>query len=305
MGVSGGHKEFIILQSMTGFARVDTKIGDLNVTWEARSVNGKGLDVKFRSTTLLDVFENELKKKAAAVFARGSITFSLTITSPKASNIPVVNREYISYLINLSAELEKEYNIAKSSLAELLAIKGVIEHDSENCLDTLNDECRNAINMGFERVLLELVASRKAEGNSLEQILTEQINQLEILVKKARNDPARSLDAIRERLKTTVEALLETNAPLDPQRLHIEAAFIATKVDVQEELDRLDGHIKAARSLISSEQPIGRRLDFLAQEFNREANTLCSKAHTTSLTEVGLGLKTVIDQLREQIQNIE
>lgn len=305
MGVSGGHKEFIILQSMTGFARVDTKIGDLNVTWEARSVNGKGLDVKFRSTTLLDVFENELKKKAAAVFARGSITFSLTITSPKASNIPVVNREYISYLINLSAELEKEYNIAKSSLAELLAIKGVIEHDSENCLDTLNDECRNAINMGFERILLELVASRKAEGNSLEQILTEQINQLEILVKKARNDPARSLDAIRERLKTTVEALLETNVPLDPQRLHIEAAFIATKVDVQEELDRLDGHIKAARSLISSEQPIGRRLDFLAQEFNREANTLCSKAHTTSLTEVGLGLKTVIDQLREQIQNIE
>lgn len=290
---------------MTGFARVDTKIGDFNVSWEARSVNGKGLDVKFRSTTLLDVFENELKKKAAAVFARGSITFSLTITSPKASNIPVVNREYISYLINLSAELEKEYNIAKSSLAELLVIKGVIEHDSENCLDTLNDECRNAINMGFERILLELVASRKAEGNSLEQILTEQINQLEILVKKARNDPARSLDAIRERLKTTVEALLETNVPLDPQRLHIEAAFIATKVDVQEELDRLDGHIKAARSLISSEQPIGRRLDFLAQEFNREANTLCSKAHTTSLTEVGLGLKTVIDQLREQIQNIE
>ena len=293
------------MQSMTGFARVDTKIGDFNVTWEARSVNGKGLDVKFRSTTLLDVFENELKKKAAAVFARGSITFSLTLTSPKATSIPVINDEYISYLINLSAALEKEYNIAKSSLAELLTIKGVLEHDSENCLDTLNDECRNAINMGFERILSELVASRKAVGNSLEQILTEQINQLEILVKKARNDPARSLDAIRERLKTTVEALLDTNVPLDPQRLHIEAAFIATKVDVQEELDRLDGHIKAARSLISSEQPIGRRLDFLAQEFNREANTLCSKAHTASLTEVGLELKTVIDQLREQIQNIE
>ena len=290
---------------MTGFARVDTKIGDFNVTWEARSVNGKGLDVKFRSTTLLDVFENELKKKAAAVFARGSITFSLTITSPKASSIPVINDEYISYLINLSAALEKEYNIAKSSLAELLAIKGVIEHDTDNCLDSLDDECRNAINTGFERILSELVAARKAEGNSLKQILTEQINQLEILVKKARNDPARSLDAIRERLKTTVEALLENNAPLDPQRLHMEAAFIATKVDVQEELDRLDGHIKAARCLISSEQPIGRRLDFLAQEFNREANTLCSKAHTASLTEVGLELKTVIDQLREQIQNIE
>lgn len=290
---------------MTGFARVDTKIGDLNVTWEARSVNGKGLDVKIRSTALSDVFENELKKKVATVFARGNITFSLILTSPKASNIPVINREYISYLINLSAELEKEYGIAKSSLAELLTIKGVIEHDSDNCVDSLDDECRNAINMGFEHILSDLTAARKAEGNSLEQILTEQINKLEILVKKARNDPARSLDAIRERLKTTVEALLESKAPLDPQRLHMEAAFIATKVDIQEELDRLDGHIKAARCLISLEQPIGRRLDFLAQEFNREANTLCSKAHTAYLTEVGLELKTVIDQLREQIQNIE
>lgn len=298
-------RSVITLQSMTGFARVGTQIGHTNAVWESRSVNGKNLDIRFRSTIAIDLIENELKKKVSSLFARGNVGFSLTVTFENGVNSPIINHEYLGSLLQLSEQLERDYGFAKPSIDGILALKGVIEHDVDKNETIENAELKKSIYDSFDQLLVELKTAREAEGASLYNIISEQLDTIEKLVDEARQDPSRSREAIHERLKTTVEALLETNAALDPQRLHMEAVLVAMRVDIQEELDRLSGHIKAARKLISLDEPIGRRLDFLAQEFNREANTLCSKAHTTSLSSTGLALKAVIDQLREQIQNIE
>lgn len=293
------------MQSMTGFARASINTEHADIVWEARSVNGKNLDIRLRSTMGLEAIESDLKKRVAAVFARGSIGLSLTVTFQNGNNGLVVNRDYLESLISLARDLEDNYGLAKPSIDGLLALKGVVEHSTTSNETIMDDVLKQAVFRSFDQVIEELALARKAEGANLNAILLSQLDEISVLTSNARNDPSRSLESVRERLKQSVEALLDANSTLDSQRLHMEAVLLATKADIQEELDRLDGHIKAARSLLDAGEPVGRRLDFLAQEFNREANTLCSKAHASSLSTTGLALKAVIDQWREQIQNIE
>ncbi|MHC5306814.1 YicC/YloC family endoribonuclease [Bartonella sp. LJL80] len=290
---------------MTGFARASINTEHADIVWEARSVNGKNLDIRLRSTMGLEAIESDLKKRVAAVFARGSIGLSLTVTFQNGNNGLVVNRDYLESLISLARDLEDNYGLAKPSIDGLLALKGVVEHSTTSNETIMDDVLKQAVFRSFDQVIEELALARKAEGANLHAILLSQLDEISVLTSNARNDPSRSLESVCERLKQSVEALLDANSTLDPQRLHMEAVLLATKADIQEELDRLDGHIKAARSLLDAGEPVGRRLDFLAQEFNREANTLCSKAHASSLSTTGLALKAVIDQWREQIQNIE
>lgn len=290
---------------MTGFARASISTGKANIVWETRSVNGRNLDVRFRSTIAVDTIEYDLKKTAGKLFSRGNIGCSLNVTFETGNDHPTLNQDHLAWVLKLSDELEKTYGIQKPSVDGLLAVRGVVEYGTPENETIENNELKEAIVNSYNKVLRELKSAREKEGANLNKILSGQIDTIEKLVNEARNDPARTQEAIKQRIKTLVDALLEASDALDPQRLAMEAVLIATKVDIQEELDRLDGHVETARYLLTLSEPVGRRLDFLAQELNREANTLCSKAHTASLSAIGLALKAVIDQLREQIQNVE
>ncbi|WP_297323217.1 YicC/YloC family endoribonuclease [uncultured Bartonella sp.] len=293
------------LQSMTGFSRATISTEDADIVWEVRSVNGRNLDVRFRSTNAIEAIEQDLKKIAGEFFTRGNIGCTLTINFADNNNQHVINQKYLDWVMKLSDELEKSYGIRKPSLDGLLNLRGIIEYSSPENATLENGDIKNAITRCFVEALRQLKTARESEGHNLGRILSGQIDEIEGLVNAARQDPARSPEAIKLRLKLLIDSLLECSDALDPQRLNMEAVLLAAKVDIQEELDRLDGHIEATRNLLSVNGPVGRKLDFLAQEFNREANTLCSKAHTSSLSTVGLALKAVIDQFREQIQNIE
>lgn len=296
---------FTTLQSMTGFSRASISTTNADIVWETRSVNGRNLDLRFRSTISIDAIEQDLKKIAADFFSRGNIGCSLTIAFAASNNRPVINEDYLGWVLKLSSDLEKNYGIQKPSIDGLLSLRGIVEYAAPENGTLENNDVKNAVIDCFIEALRQLKIARENEGNNLNKILSNQIDTVEELVTKALQDPARSLEAIKLRLKSLVDVLMETNDTLDPQRLNMEAVLLAAKVDIQEELDRLQGHIEAARHLLSVKEPVGRQLDFLAQEFNREANTLCSKAHTPSLSAIGLALKAVIDQFREQIQNIE
>lgn len=293
------------MQSMTGFARASISTGNTNIVWEVRSVNGRNLDIRFRSTMALDTIEYDLKKTAGEFFSRGNIGCSLNVTFEAGNNHPTLNKDHLAWVLKLSDDLEKNYGLQKPSIDGLLGVKGIVQYGAPENETIENNELKTAIVNSFAKALQELKSAREEEGANLNKILSTQIDTIEKLVSEARNDPARSQEAIKQRIKVLVDSLLEASDKLDPQRLNMEAVLIATKVDIQEELDRLDAHVESARYLLTLNEPIGRRLDFLAQEFNREANTLCSKAHTASLSAVGLALKAVIDQMREQIQNVE
>lgn len=290
---------------MTGFSRAGVSTTTAEIVWELRSVNGRNLDLRFRSPTALDSIEQDLKKTAGEFFSRGNIGCSLTINFAACTNRPVINQDYLDWVLKLSEELEKANKIRKPSIDGLLSLRGIVEYDTPENATLDNDDLKNAVINCFVDALQRLKTAREKEGQNLNKVLSGQVDTIERLVNKAQHDPARSQEAIKIRLKSLVDGLIDTNSTLDPQRLNMEAVLLAAKVDIQEELDRLEGHIKATRYLLSANEPVGRQLDFLAQEFNREANTLCSKVHTASLSEIGLALKAVIDQLREQIQNIE
>ena len=293
------------LQSMTGFSRSMMTAENATIVWETRSVNGRNLDLRFHSTIAIDTIEYELKKKASEFFSRGNINCSLNVSFAAGNSHPKINREYLDWVLKLSDELEQTYGIQKPTIDGLLNMKGILEYGTPENETVENEDLKRAIVGGFEKALNELKFAREKEGGNLQKILSGQIDNIEKLVNEARNDPARTQEAIKDRLKELVDCLLGAGDKFDGQRLEMEAVLLATKVDIQEELDRLDGHVEAARYLLGLNEPVGRRLDFLAQEFNREANTLCSKAHTASLSTIGLSLKAVIDQLREQIQNVE
>lgn len=293
------------MQSMTGFARASVSTESATIVWETRSVNGRNLDLRFRSNIAIDAIEYELKKKAGDIFSRGNINCLLNVSFSAGSSHPRINQDYLDWALKFSNELEQAYGIQKPTIDGLLGIKGIVEYGTPENETIENTDLKLAIIKGFDVALHDLTFAREKEGATLNKILSGQIDTIETLVSGARNDPSRSREAIKERLKTQVSALLDSSDKLDDQRLEMEAVLLVTKVDIQEELDRLDGHIEAARYLLGLNEPVGRRLDFLAQEFNRETNTLCSKAHTASLSAAGLSLKAVIDQFREQIQNVE
>ena len=293
------------LSSMTGFARASGERNGLYWQWEIKSVNGKALDVRLRLPQGFEALETPVRAALAQGFRRGNLQVSLSISGEIARETVRLNQDVLERLLAAGESLRERIGGEPLRADVLLSIKGVVEVASVP-EDEAEAERRNAAMLvSFREAMAALGAARNAEGERLEAILRQQLARIAELAAAARANPSRSVEVIRARLKEQVARLLDTGAALDPDRLHQEAVIAATRADIQEELDRLDSHVTAAAELLASGEAVGRKFDFLAQEFNREANTLCSKASDRSLTSIGLDLKTVIDQMREQVQNIE
>ncbi|MEQ8305863.1 MAG: YicC/YloC family endoribonuclease [Hoeflea sp.] len=293
------------IQSMTGFARHEGDASGCRFVWELRSVNGKGLDIRLRLPAGFEALEQPVRKAVAGVLTRGNVQVALSVNVTGAAVEAVVNDEALEAVIGLVERLGKRIDARKPTLDGLLNIRGVLEFRDPELSDAERAERDGAVLDGFATALAKLKSMRISEGAALTRVLGEQIDRIEALTLAVEADPSRNPDAIRARLGEQVKALLETGAPLDRDRLHMEAALIATKADLREEIDRLKAHVDAARALLSGDAGAGRRLDFIAQEFNRETNTICSKSNAASVTAIGLDLKVLIDQFREQVQNLE
>jgi len=293
------------LSSMTGFARGHGVCGSYGWAWEIKSVNGKGLDLRLRLPPGWDAIEVPVRTRAAEALARGSVQANLTIERSGALPVVRINAAVLDAILATMKQIAPQIEASPPSLDGLLALKGVIEiGDSEE----REDERRNAeaaVTAGFTEVIGALGEMRRHEGAALSQVLSARLREIAALAKRAEHAPGRRPDAIRARLAEQVAMLLAQSDRFDPDRLHQEAVMIATKADVREELDRLAAHIGQAQHLIGQGGPIGRRLDFLAQELNREANTLCAKANDVELANIGLELKAAVEQFREQVQNVE
>ena len=293
------------ISSMTGFARASGERQGLFWQWEVKSVNGKALDVRVKLPPGFEALDLPVRAALAGGFRRGNLQVSLNVSGAVGRDTLRLNREVLDQLVAAGEALRERIGGEPLRADVLLSIKGVVEV-AEAGVDDAEIERRNAAMMtSFGEALTALAAARRAEGERLEAVVASQISRIAALAAAARANPARSPEAIRARLAEQVSRLLETGAPLDRDRLHQEAVIAATRADIQEELDRLQAHVEAAEDLLASGEAVGRKFDFLAQEFNREANTLCSKAADRTLSAIGLDLKTVIDQLREQVQNIE
>ena len=294
------------LQSMTGFARLDGRTGRHQWAWELRSVNGKGLDVRLRLPQGFERLEADIRRIASAHFSRGNIQAVLNIQASETRIVAVVNEAALQAVLDLRKDLEGKVDPAPLRFDTLLTIKGVVDFrdmaDDSSEMEILDRD----ILSGVERAAAAMAVMREAEGAALAAVLLAQIASIEKLTHLVEADPSRSPEQIRARLDAQVTALLDgTSGTLDRDRLHAEVAILATKSDVREEIDRLKSHIAAARDLLRKGGPVGRKLDFLAQEFNRESNTICSKSNSAAVTAAGIELKVVIDQFREQVQNLE
>ena len=293
------------VSSMTGFARQEGGDGALAWTWEIKSVNGKNLDLRCRVPNGYEALEVAARATAQARCARGNLQLTLTVNRGQAPVKLQVNRVVLDPLLDLIRELEGEVRAAPPRLDGLLAVRGVLEMVEEEETEEQMNARTAAMEADLVLALEALIVMRRAEGLRLDAMAAGHLAEIERLTAAAGETAAARPEGLRARLKAQVEELLEAAPALPEERLAQEAAVLAAKADVREELDRLGAHVAAARELLAEGQAIGRRLDFLCQELNREANTLCAKSQDVALTRIGLDLKAVIDQLREQIQNIE
>jgi uncharacterized protein (TIGR00255 family) len=290
---------------MTGFARAEGSHGDIAFAWELKSVNGKGLELRFRLPSGYDSLEAPLRAALALRFKRGNLSATLNLARSAAAAPLRVNRDALAEVIAAMKEIGAAVAAAPPRLDGLLALRGVLEN-TEAAEDEADREARNAAVLAvWDTALAALAAMREAEGTRLEVILNERLDEIEGLVDAAERSAASQPDAIKARLRSMVELLLEASPALPEERLAQEAALLLSRADIREELDRLNAHVAAARALLAEANNVGRRLDFLCQELNREANTLCSKSADIELTRTGLELKAAIEQFREQVQNIE
>jgi uncharacterized protein (TIGR00255 family) len=293
------------LSSMTGFARSSGARGELHWQWEVKSVNNKALDLRCRLPAGFEALEPPVRAALARDMKRGSFQVALTVSGAAAGGAVTINDDVLEQILQAGERLRDRIGGEALRADVLLGLRGVLDV-AEPGIDEAELEARNgALLASFAEALTAMAASRRQEGERLKAVIAAQLDRIEALAGAARDCPARGAEAIRARLAEQVARLMETGASFDRDRLHQEAVMIATRSDIQEELDRLFSHVAAARALLQAGEAVGRKFDFLAQEFNREANTLCSKAIDKSLTAIGLDLKTVIDQLREQVQNIE
>jgi uncharacterized protein (TIGR00255 family) len=293
------------LSSMTGFARSHGVCGPYAWAWEVKSVNGKGLDLRLRLPPSWDAIEVPVRSRAAETLARGSIQANLTVERSGALPVVRVNTAVLDAVLATAKQLTKRVDMSPPSLDGLLALKGVMEVSEAEETEEERRSAEAAVIAGFASVIAALAEMRRHEGEALGRILLARLGEIGALAERADNSPGRQPEAIRARLAEQIATLLAQSDRFDPDRLHQEAILIATKADVREELDRLAAHVGQAKRLIDQGGPIGRRLDFLAQELNREANTLCAKANDVVLTNIGLELKAAVEQFREQVQNVE
>jgi len=293
------------LQSMTGFARAGAELKGVAIAWEVKSVNGKGLEARFRLPPGFERIEQAARRAIQKRFSRGNVQATLAVVHVGLQATPVVNEDFLKDLAGLARRLVDQFGVAPASADGLLALRGVLEEPEILESDEARAESDAVILSGLETALSGLEQARMSEGAALGAVLRGHVDRIEALTAAAEADPSRDVAAIRQRLAEQVRVLLESANGLDEARLNMEAALLATKSDIREELDRLKAHIVSARALLVSGGPVGRKLDFLSQEFNRESNTVCSKSNAASLTAIGLELKAVVDQFREQVQNLE
>jgi uncharacterized protein (TIGR00255 family) len=293
------------LSSMTGFARGHGVNGSYGWAWELRSVNAKGLDLRLRLPPGWEAVENPVRASAAQMLARGTVYATLTTERQGVSPIVRVNEPVLAAVLATIKELAVRVRAAEPRLDGILSLKGVIEvlDQDEGADERLAAEA--AVIAGFQTVVAELAAMRRREGESLGRILGQRVSEIAALAARAEAAPGRRPEAIKARLAEQVATLLDASQRFDADRLHQEAVLIATRADIREELDRLASHVAQVERLLADGGAVGRRLDFLAQELHREANTLCSKSNDVELTNIGLELKSVVEQFREQVQNLE
>ena len=293
------------LSSMTGFARGHGVSGPYGWAWEIKSVNGKGLDLRLRLPPGWDAIEVPVRARAAEALARGSVQANLTIERSGAQSAVRVNTAVLDAILATMRQIAPKIEAAPPSLDGLLALKGVIEISESEESEGERRGAESAVIDGFAGVVGALGEMRRHEGDALGRVLAARLSEIAALAERAEHAPGRQPEAVRARLAEQIATLLEQSERFDPDRLHQEAIMIASKADVREELDRLAAHVAQAQHLIAQGGAIGRRLDFLAQELNREANTLCAKANDVELTNIGLELKAAVEQFREQVQNVE
>ena len=293
------------LSSMTGFARSHGTSGPYAFEWELKSVNAKGFDFRMRLPPGWDDVEAPARKRATELLSRGTVYANLSIKRTGAASIVRINDDVLASILKVAAEISARTDAVAPSVDGLLGIKGVLEVVEPESDEAEMQAARVAVSASFEQALQSLIDMRKREGVALGQILNQRMDEMESLAARAESAPGRKPEAIRARLAEQIAVLLETSDRFDADRLSQEAVMIAAKADIREELDRIAAHIAQARELLGKGGAVGRRLDFLAQEFNREVNTTCSKSNDIELTNTGLEMKTVVEQFREQVQNLE
>lgn len=293
------------LKSMTGFARIEGAYSGTRWHWEVRSVNGRGLDVRLRLAPGFEALEMRTREVTARHVARGNVSITLNVQRGESGADVQVNEAALERVLALIARLRASGDFDRPRPESLLAVRGILEPIEKPETATETEERTALMISTLESALSGLVTARSEEGARLERVLEQQFKSIEILVAEVAASPSRTPASIQARLREQLQRLSLAGSGLDETRLYQEAAILAARADIEEEIARLTSHVAAARDLLASGDPSGRRLDFLTQEFNREANTLCSKSNDLDITRAGLALKAIIDQMREQVQNIE
>jgi uncharacterized protein (TIGR00255 family) len=293
----------VSVASMTGFARAEGEELGISWVWETKSVNGKSLDLRLRMPPGFDALEPQLRALLAQRFRRGNFSANLAVTRTVPAAVRV-NRETLAQLVALMNELAGEIEAAPPRIDGLLALRGVVE-TVEDEPDTVLEARRRAVLESWRKALDQLAIARAEEGGRLLAVLRNQLGEMHGLVEAAADCAAAQPAAIRERLQTMLVSLADLVPGMPEERVAQEMALLITRSDIREELERLHAHLDQAADFLGQNKAVGRRLDFLCQELNREANTLCSKSADIELTRIGISLKAVVEQFREQVQNIE
>lgn len=293
------------IRSMTGFGRADGVHGDVRWHWEIRTVNGRGLDLRLRLPPGYDALEPKIREAAGKAITRGSVTVTLNVAGGSSISGIRLNEEILAQVVAAAERVQQMAHCEMPRADGLLSLRGVMEVVEAEETEAEREARTAAVLSSLRKALDGVIQARSDEGKRLADVLSAQVSEVETLTARIAASPSRTVEAVQARLKEQVAKLLEASQSFDPGRLHQEAVLIATRIDIEEELKRLASHVTAARELLASKEPVGRKLDFLTQEFNREANTVCSKANDGDIQRAGLALKAVIDQMREQVQNIE
>ncbi len=293
------------VKSMTGFARDDGAIGRYNWYWEIRTVNGRGRDIRMRLPSGYDKLEAEARTLVAKNIIRGNCNLTLKVDRITGNQEIRINENGLKQVARAIRKAEMFVDASEPSMDGILALRGVLEVIEPEHSPLELEELEKALLASLITVIGKVVQARTDEGQHLFEAISSHIDQIEENLAVIENSKARSVEAIQARLNEQVQKLLDSDTGLSQERLHQEAVLLASKADLEEEVVRLKAHIVSARELLVIEGSVGRKFDFLTQEFNREANTICSKSTAIDVTNAGLELKTVIDQMKEQAQNIE
>jgi uncharacterized protein (TIGR00255 family) len=293
------------LSSMTGFAREQGVSGSYAWAWELKSVNAKGFDLRLRLPQGWDAVDAAVRARASEALSRGTVYGNLTVERQGMRPTVTINEDVLNAVLGAVETLKGRITAAPPSIEGILGLKGVMEVSEQEESADARTGAEATVAAGFAAALASLVKARRDEGAALARTLSARLDEIAALTDRAETTPGRQVDAIKARLAEQIANLIEAGSRFDPDRLHQEAVVLASKADIREELDRLRVHVAQAKKLIAGGGPVGRRLDFLSQELNRESNTLCAKSNDVELTNIGLELKSVVEQFREQVQNLE